>query len=140
MYMYTIPSEVTIGNLDTLFIPWINKENEEKHFQVHSKLYLHGRDGEHLTNGFRVNRQIVMDHGNEGVIFKVLQGLRGHYHTRSDDGRIFYLGNPYEMFWTDVGDRRGFTVFDTETLEHFPVDNPYTLFHVLYYNDDDKLF
>ena len=59
----------------------------------------------------------------------------GHYHTRSDDGRIYYLGNPYEMFWNDVGDRRGFTIFDTETLEHFHVDNPYKLFHNIYYED-----
>jgi hypothetical protein len=41
------------------------------------------------------------------------------------------------MFWTDVGDRRGFTVFDTETLEHFSVDNPYRLFYNIYYEDTD---
>jgi len=45
------------------------------------------------------------------------------------------LGNPYEMFWSDVGDRRGFTIFDTETLEHTPVDNPYRLFYNIYYED-----
>ena len=39
------------------------------------------------------------------------------------------------MFWSDVGDRRGFTVFDTETAEHFPVDNPYRLFYNIYYED-----
>ena len=22
----------------------------------------------------------------------------GHYHTRSNDGKIFYLGNPYQIF------------------------------------------
>ncbi len=41
------------------------------------------------------------------------------------------------MFWNDVGDRRGFTIFDTETLEHFHVDNPYKLFHNIYYEDTD---
>lgn len=39
------------------------------------------------------------------------------------------------MFWSDVGDRRGFTVFDTTTTEHFPVDNPYRLFYNIYYED-----
>ena len=39
------------------------------------------------------------------------------------------------MFWSDVGDRRGFTIFDTETLEHFPVNNPYRLFYNIYYED-----
>ena len=68
-------------------------------------------------------------------IQKFTKVFSGHYHTRSDDGRIYLLGNPYEMFWNDVGDRRGFTIFDTETLEHVPVDNPYRLFYNIYYED-----
>jgi hypothetical protein len=88
-------------------------------------------------NGFRAHRGCVMDHGHESKLYsKFTKVFSGHYHTRSDDGRIYYLGNPYEMFWNDVGDRRGFTIFDTETLEHFHVDNPYTMFEVLYYNDE----
>ena len=138
VYVYDTASEVTVGNLDTLFIPWINKENEESTFRFIQNSTCPVAMGHLELNGFRVNRQIVMDHGNESELYsKFSKVFSGHYHTRSDDGRIFYLGNPYEMFWTDVGDRRGFTVFDTETLEHFSVDNPYTLFHVLYYNDDD---
>ena len=65
----------------------------------------------------------------------------GHYHTRSDNGRIFYLGNPYEMFWNDVNDTRGFHIFDTDTLTHTPVNNPYKLFYNIYYEDTNhKLF
>ena len=77
-----------------------------------------------------------MEHGYAGELFeKFSHVFSGHYHTRSNDGRIHYLGNPYEMFWNDVGDRRGFTIFDTETLEHFPIDNPYRLFYKIYYED-----
>jgi hypothetical protein len=39
------------------------------------------------------------------------------------------------MFWTDVGDTRGFHIFDTETITHEPVNNPYRLFHNIYYED-----
>jgi hypothetical protein len=59
----------------------------------------------------------------------------GHYHTRSDNGKIFYLGNPYEMFWNDVNDPRGFTIFDTETLDFEHINNPYKLFYNIYYDD-----
>ena len=77
-----------------------------------------------------------MDHGHPGELYsEFTKVFSGHYHTRSDDGRIYYLGNPYEMFWNDVGDRRGFSIFDTETLEHFHVDNPYRLFYNIYYED-----
>jgi hypothetical protein len=45
------------------------------------------------------------------------------------------------MFWNDVNDTRGFHIFDTETLEHTPVDNPYKLFYNIYYEDTNyKLF
>tara|TARA_B100001093_G_scaffold432909_1_gene429629 strand:- start:131 stop:670 length:540 start_codon:yes stop_codon:yes gene_type:complete len=65
----------------------------------------------------------------------------GHFHTRSTNGKIHYLGNPYEMFWNDVNDTRGFHFFDTKTCIHTPVDNPYQLFHNIYYEDTNhKLF
>jgi hypothetical protein len=39
------------------------------------------------------------------------------------------------MFWNDVNDTRGFHIFDTDTLEHTPVNNPYRLFYNIYYED-----
>ena len=136
VHVYDTASEVTIGGLDTLFIPWINSENEESTFKFIQNSTCTVAMGHLELQGFRVNRQIVMDHGHESKLYsKFSKVFSGHYHTRSDDGRIWYLGIPYEMFWTDVGDRRGFTIFDTETLEHFHVDNPYKLFHNIYYED-----
>ena len=136
VYVYDAASEVTIGGLDILFIPWINKENEESTFRFIQSSDCHCAMGHLELHGFRVNKQIVMDHGHPSELYsKFTKVFSGHYHTRSDDGRIFYLGNPYEMFWSDVGDRRGFTIFDTTTLEHTPVDNPYRLFYNIYYED-----
>jgi len=39
------------------------------------------------------------------------------------------------MFWNDVNDTRGFHIFDTETTEHVPVNNPYKIFYNVYYED-----
>ena len=40
------------------------------------------------------------------------------------------------MYWNDVNDRnRRFHLFDTDTLVHPPVNNPYQMFHNLYYED-----
>jgi len=93
-------------------------------------------------NGFRAHRGHIMEDGMDGTLFeKFERTFSGHYHTRSNNGKIFYLGNPYEMFWNDVNDPRGFTIFDTETLEHFHVDNPYSIFYNIYYEDTNyKLF
>jgi hypothetical protein len=88
--------------------------------------------------GFRVNKQIVMEHGLESKLFaKFSKVFSGHYHTRSTDGKVFYLGNPYEMFWSDVKDERGFTIFDTETLEHIHINNPNRLFYNIYYDNSN---
>jgi hypothetical protein len=86
--------------------------------------------------GFLANTMTVMNEGLDSSIFKKFKKVfSGHYHTRSDNGIVFYLGNPYEMFWNDINDNRGFHIFDTETLEHIPVNNPYRLFYHIYYND-----
>ena len=93
-------------------------------------------------NGVVATRGHVMEHGMDLKPFKKFKKVySGHYHTRSNNGNIYYLGNPYEMFWNDVNDTRGFTIFDTETLDHFHVNNPYRLFYKIYYEDHNyKLF
>ena len=45
------------------------------------------------------------------------------------------MGNPYEIYWNDFDCPRGFTLFDTETLEHTPINNPYRLFYKIFYED-----
>jgi len=61
----------------------------------------------------------------------------GHFHHKSDDGQIFYLGTPYELFWNDFQDPKGFHIFDTGTRELERIVNPYTLFEKIYYDDTE---
>jgi len=134
--VYSECSEVVIDNLPILFIPWINAENFQssvESIKVSTSVCAMG----HLElNGFRAHRGHVMEEGMACDEFEKFDKVfSGHYHTRSDDGRVFYLGNPYEMYWNDVNDPRGFTIFDTDTLEHTPINNPYRLFYNVYYED-----
>jgi hypothetical protein len=134
--VYSEPTEISLDKLKVLLIPWINSENQEKSFSLIKKSNCKVAMGHLELNGFRAHRGHVMDHGHESDLYnKYERVFSGHYHTRSDNGKIFYLGNPYEMFWNDLEDPRGFTIFDTKTLEHFHVDNPYRLFYNIYYND-----
>lgn len=134
--VYSEPTEISLDKLKVLLIPWINAENQEKSFSLIKKSNCKVAMGHLELNGFRAHRGHVMDHGHESDLYnKYERVFSGHYHTRSDNGKIFYLGNPYEMFWNDLEDPRGFSIFDTKTLEHFHVDNPYRLFYNIYYND-----
>ena len=133
---YSSPTEIKVGNLNVLLIPWICMENEEQSLKAIKNTKSKIAMGHLELQGFHVNRSVVMEHGLEANIFKnFTKVFSGHYHTRSDNGTVFYLGNPYEMFWNDVNDPRGFTIFDTETLEHTPIDNPHRLFYNIYYED-----
>lgn len=130
------PTEYVIGGLKTLFIPWINQENEAETMKMIKNTQAKVAFGHLELQGFRVNHSVVMDHGLDADIFqKFTKVFSGHYHTRSDNGTVYYLGNPYEMFWSDLKDTRGFHIFDTETLEHTPINNPHRLFYNIYYED-----
>jgi len=134
--VYSEATQVKLDKLNVLFIPWINKENEEKTFKLIKDSTCKYAMGHLELNGFRAHRGCIMDHGHESELYNQYERVfSGHYHTRSDNGKIFYLGNPYEMFWNDVEDTRGFAIFDTDTGEHFHVDNPYRLFYNIYYED-----
>lgn len=134
---YSSPTNIKLGELDICLIPWICSENYDETLKVINDTKANILMGHLELNGFKVNTQLVMEnHGLDSNIFKKFKKVfSGHYHTRSDNGKIFYLGNPYEMYWSDVNDTRGFHIFDTETLEHIPINNQYKLFYNIYYDD-----
>ena len=132
--IYSEATDIKIDNLNILLIPWINSENEKMTLQAIDKSKSKVAMNHLECKGFRIHRGFVMDQGTDVKTFdKFDRVYSGHYHTRSDDGRIYYLGNPYEMYWNDISDTRGFHIFDTETLEHTPIDNPHKMFYNIYY-------
>jgi len=135
--IYPEAEEVTIDKTKFLFVPWINPENQEKTFELIEESDSPCVMGHLELNGFMATRGHFMEHGMDSNVFDKFERVySGHYHMRSNKENIFYLGNPYEMYWNDVNDRdRGFHLFDTDTLVHTPVNNPYQLFHNLYYED-----
>ena len=134
--VYPEPTEVKFDKLKVLFIPWINQENLELTKQLIQKTSCKIAMGHLELNGFRAHRGHVMEDGMDTKLFNKFERVySGHYHTRSDDGKIYYLGNPYEMFWNDLNDTRGFHIFDTETCVHTPINNPYRMFYNIYYED-----
>ena len=134
--VYSEATEIKLDNLNVLLIPWINNENEKQTLRMIAKSKSPMAMGHLECKGFRIHRGYVMETGTDVKVFDKFEKVySGHYHTRSDDGRVFYLGNPYEMFWNDLADTRGFHIFDTETLEHTPIDNPYRMFYTIFYED-----
>ena len=134
--IYSEPTEIKLDNLNVLMIPWINPENEKETLYSLNSSKSPCVMGHLELQGFKVNEYVVMDHGLDYTPFEKFERVySGHFHTRSNRGNIYYLGNPYEIYWNDHADTRGFHLFDTETLEHTPINNPYRLFYKIYYDD-----
>jgi len=136
--VYSEPTEAKIGNLNILFIPWINDENSEKSFKLIKTTNCKVAMGHLEFSGFPPYRGFIMEEGIDSKLFKNFTHVfSGHYHTRSGNGIINYLGNPYEIYFNDVDDVRGFHIFDTETLQIEQINNPYSIHKVINYADDN---
>jgi len=59
----------------------------------------------------------------------------GHFHTKSSQGNITYLGSQLEFTWADAHDPKYFHIFDTDTRIMSPVHNSVTLFEKIIYDD-----
>ena len=62
----------------------------------------------------------------------------GHYHHKSSDGDIHYLGNPYELTWQDYSDSRGFHIFDLDDDSLTFIENPNRMFFRVTYDDKEN--
>ena len=132
------PAEYIIEGMKTVLLPWICADNEKETFKLLEETEAKVVFGHLELNGFTVYPGQYQQEGLDKKVFQKFERVfSGHYHTRSDDGKIFYLGNPYQMFWNDVDDIRGFNIFDTNEYELEKFDNPYSMFERIYYDETD---
>lgn len=130
------PTEYIIGNDNIAFVPWICKDNEDVTFKLLQDTSAKLLFGHLELTGFTLFPGQINTHGMTVERFQKFDRVfSGHYHTRSSDGKVFYLGNPYQMFWSDVDDERGFHIFDTETYDLEFIPNPYKIYKKLNYDN-----
>lgn len=123
-------------------IPWMCNENENEIREFVSKSTSPYCIGHFELVGYYMQRGQVSHEGYEDIFLKNYdQVYSGHYHSRSAsvDGKIAYLGTPYELFWSDYKDQKGFGVFDTQSNVFKFVTNPNRMFHKLTYDDTKEL-
>ena len=134
--IYDRATEVEIGGLPILFLPWINQQNKEESYAAIENSKSKVAMGHLELNGFEAHRGYIMDHGDSTAPYKKFDKVfSGHYHRKSQRNNIWYLGNPYQIYWNDYRDPRGFHIFDTETLELEFIKNPYEIYQKIYYDE-----
>jgi DNA repair exonuclease SbcCD nuclease subunit len=141
----TRPETVNIHGVPVCFLPWICADNYQDSMNEIKNTKADLCMGHLEIAGFAMYRGVESHDGlSKDAFSKFDMVFSGHYHHRSDDGHIYYLGNPYELTWQDYKDPRGFHLFDLATRQLEFVQNPYSLFERYEYddtlNEEDPLF
>ena len=133
--MYKEDSTLKVG-----LVPWICDENEKECMEFIQNTDAPILFGHFELAGFKFMANAnIKSHVMGTEIFNRFDSVySGHYHTKSSDGNVTYLGTQVELTWSDAHDPKYFHVFDTETREMEPIRNPYVLFKKLYYSDDEQ--
>jgi len=135
---YSEIEDIIVEGTKVTLIPWINSENYDqviKHISDTDSKIAFG----HLElNGFVAHQNHVFEGGMSPDIFSKFDSVfSGHFHHRSKKGNITYLGNPYQIYWNDYNEQRGFNLFDTKTSKIKFFENPHHIFKKIFYNDSD---
>lgn len=130
------PTVVTYDTLKVACVPWINNENHQSTMAWLQQVPADWVAAHLELIGFDMMRGVKNTHGMGTDIFNRFEAvLSGHFHTKSSQGNIHYLGSQMEFTWADAGDPKYFHVIDTETRELTQVRNPLTIFKKVFYDD-----
>ena len=133
------PTTIEVDGTKICMMPWICPENYQASLDEMKNTNAELCMGHFEIAGFAMYRGMESHEGLSKETFEKFDMVfSGHYHHRSDDGHIYYLGNPYELTWQDFNDPRGFHLYDLATRELEFVRNPYTMFARIEYNDKDQ--
>ena len=136
--VHTQPTEVTFEGTKVLLLPWINSENNAASMSLIKSTNAQIAFGHLEIAGFEFDRGNMCHDGLDRSIFnKFEKVISGHFHHKSSDGTIDYLGCQYEMTWQDYGDPKGFHVFDTSTRKLEFIKNPNRMFFKHVYDEDE---
>lgn len=132
------PQEHLFGNMDVAIIPWICDDNRKQTFDLIDATKAQVCFGHLEFEGFEMHKGTLISHGISSALFDTFDVVcSGHYHHRSSDGHIFYLGSHSEFTWSDYNDDRGFHIFDTNTRSLEFIKNPFKVFDKIWYDDTD---
>lgn len=127
----TIISEPTLikfalPNVDCLFVPYLGDTRKETEYLRQSDAnyaFLHTE-----CIGSVMDNNIAITEGANSGVFKGIRVYSGHIHKRQEslDNRFVYVGSPYHMTRSDIGNIKGVYHLDFNTSEHKFFENTYS--------------
>jgi DNA repair exonuclease SbcCD nuclease subunit len=132
------PKTINVNGFEVCMLPWICPENYTDSINEIKNTTATLCMGHLEIAGFAMYRGMESHEGFSAETFSKFDLVfSGHYHHRSNDRNIYYLGNPYELTWQDYNDPRGFHLFDFSTRHLDFIENPYRMFERIEYSDKE---
>ena len=130
------PTVMDYDGLQMALVPWIDADNEERSIKFIKECKADIMAGHFDIIGYEMMKGIKCEHGLDRSLFKRFEAVySGHFHTKSIQDNITYLGSQMEFFWNDAHDNKYFHILDTSTRELLAIRNPHTLHHRIRYDD-----
>jgi len=133
------PATIYVDDVPICMMPWICPENYQDSIDTIKETKAELCMGHFEIAGFAMYRGMESHEGLSKETFdKFDMVFSGHYHHKSDDGHIYYVGNPYELTWQDYNDPRGFHLFDLSTRKLEFIRNTFSMFARVEYDDKEQ--
>lgn len=133
------PYEWEYDGLNILLLPWICDDNRMFAEQIIKESNAPICIGHLELEGYEMYKGNVCLDGDDSSKFGRFDAVySGHFHHRSSRSNIHYLGSHAQFTWSDFDDVRGFHILDTETRAVEFIENPFTMFEKIWYDDRDK--
>lgn len=130
------PEDIVIDGITLAMLPWVCSDNYSESMEYLESTKAQLLFGHLEIRGFEMHAGHMSNTGFDASIFdKFAEVYSGHFHHKSKNGNINYLGAPYEMTWSDYNDARGWHIFDTETREMEFIQNHVPMFYRMIYDD-----
>ena len=132
------PVELDMDGCKIMLAPWLCSENYAESMTAMADTKAQILMGHFEITGYEMDKGHLCADGMDRSTFAKFDSVySGHFHQPSSIGNISYLGAQYEMTWSDHDQKRGFSVFDTDSRSMEYIRNPYSLFHKIMYDDAD---
>lgn len=138
--IYDKPETLIFGDTAFHLLPWVCADTEQSVSEFITQTEKHKFDiccGHLELSGFLVHKGYTStsDCVNREALDKYDVVLSGHYHSSSTNGKIHYIGTPYQLTWADVDDEKHILIYDTDTYEFEQINTEMRMYNILDFSE-----
>lgn len=132
--IYDSPQEVVIDGCTFLMVPWICTDNQVECFNMIDTSAADVCCGHFDLSGFYMTKNVMNQHGLAASMFKKFKKTySGHFHIPGDSNNVRMVGSPYELTWSDYGDKKRVILYDTASNKEACLYNPVTIHEKIFF-------